>query len=188
MIVVVDYGGQYVHRIWRSLKYLDVESEIVGSGTPWSAISSKNPDAFVLSGGPHSIHKDKVSGVYRNVIESGKPVLGICLGHQLIAHHFGGTIKEGEIGEYAEVEIEVIEEDDLFSGVPRKLRVWESHRDEVSKVPKELEVLAKSAICQVEAIKHKSRPVYGVQFHPEVEHTQEGPKILKNFIGACKKK
>jgi GMP synthase (glutamine-hydrolysing) len=182
MIVIVDYGGQYVHRIWRSLRYLDAESEIVPSETPWADITAKKPDAYVLSGGPHSIHKDEVSEVYRKVIDSRKPVLGICLGHQLIAHHFGGKIMEGRVGEYAEVEIEVVDEDELFAGIPKKFMAWESHRDEVSEIPEYLKVLAKSATCPIEALKHKSRPIYGVQFHPEVEHTQEGPNILKNFL------
>jgi len=182
MIVIVDYGGQYVHRIWRSLRYLGAPSVITPSNKSWFEISERDPKAFILSGGPHSIHKDEISEAYMKVIESGKPVLGICLGHQLIAHYFGGTIKEGDVGEYAEVEIEVTDEDELFKEVSSKLKVWESHRDEVSDVPSELKVLAKSEICPIEALKHETKPIYGVQFHPEVEHTQEGPKILKNFV------
>ena len=166
MIVIVDYGGQYVHRIWRSLKYLGVESETMPSSTRWDDVASRSPEAFILSGGPHSIHTDEVSDLYKRVLASGKPVLGICLGHQLIANYFGGEIREGAVGEYAEVEITILSEDDLFAGLPKKLRVWESHRDEVADVPTDLTVLAESDACPVEALKHESKPIYSVQFHP----------------------
>ncbi|MFH1722526.1 MAG: gamma-glutamyl-gamma-aminobutyrate hydrolase family protein, partial [Candidatus Altiarchaeota archaeon] len=116
------------------------------------------------------------------------PILGICLGHQLIAHHFKGTVGRGESGEYAEVEIEILDPDTLFKGLPRHIKVWESHRDEVAKAPPDFTVLAKSEVCPVEAMRHKTKKIFGVQFHPEVEHTPQGSIILKNFIDLCEKK
>jgi len=186
MILVVDYGGQYVHRIWRTLKYLGAASEIAPKTESAESLLAKSPEAFILSGGPASVSGGTDFGPSQAILDSGVPVLGICFGHQLIAHLFGGEVKEGEVGEYAEVEIEVLEENDLFKGLPKTLKVWASHRDEVASVPEELTILAKSSTCPAEALKHKTKPVYGVQFHPEVEHTPEGPKILKNFLEVSK--
>ncbi|MCX6695093.1 MAG: GMP synthase subunit A [Candidatus Altiarchaeota archaeon] len=186
MIAIVDYKGQYVHRIWRSLREIGVESKIVPYSTPLREVKDMNPEAIVLSGGPYSVYDDEgILGDFRGFIDSGLPVLGICLGHQIIGRAFGGEVKRGESGEYAAVEIEVLEEDDLFKGVGKNLVVWESHRDEVSKLPEDFILLAKSDVCAVEAMKHKAKRIYGVQFHPEVHHTPQGFDILKNFVSVC---
>jgi GMP synthase (glutamine-hydrolysing) len=113
--------------------------------------------------------------------------LGICLGHQIIGRAFGGEVARGESGEYAAVEIDILEPDDLFKGLGRKLTVWESHRDEVSRLPEDFILLAKSEVCAVEAMKHKSKSIYGVQFHPEVHHTPDGFDILRNFVNVITK-
>ena len=188
MIVIVDYKGQYVHRIWRSLRELGEESKIVPYTTPLKEVLALKPNAIILSGGPYSVYEDEsILGDFKGFIDCGLPVLGICLGHQIIGKAFGGEVRKGESGEYAAVEIEVVEPNDLFDGLPRKLSVWESHRDEVSRMPGDFTLLAKSEVCGVEAMKHKSKDIYGVQFHPEVHHTPDGFKILKNFVGVCKK-
>lgn len=189
MIVIVDYRGQYVHRIWRSLRELGVECRIVPYAIRVGDVLGLKPDGIILSGGPYSVYEDEnILGDFRSFIDCGLPVLGICLGHQIIAKAFGGEVRRGESGEYAAVEIEVVEEDDLFKGLPRKLTVWESHRDEVSKLPGDFVLLASSEVCGVEAMKHKKKSVYGVQFHPEVHHTPNGFEILRNFVNVCKKK
>lgn len=186
MILIVDYGGQYVHRIWRSLSYLNVESEVIPFEMPLDEVRGKKPSGLILSGGPYSVYEDGGKlGDYGSLIELGCPVLGICLGHQIIAHYFGGKVGRGASGEYAEVEITVLDEDELFRGLGNRLLVWESHRDEVSEMPKDFVCLARSDVCGFEAIKHKSRSVYGVQFHPEVHHTPMGQAILRNFVGVC---
>lgn len=186
MIVIVDYHGQYVHRIWRSLDYLGVESKIVSNTTSASEISKMNPEGIILSGGPYSVYSDEDRlGDYFRILELDLPILGICLGHQIIAKKFGGVVKQGVSGEYAEVEITVKEENDLFKGLGDKLTVWESHRDEVVSIPNELTCLASSRVCEIEALKHTERRIYGVQFHPEVYHTPKGSEILKNFVGVC---
>jgi len=187
MFLVVNNRGQYVHRIWRSLTYLGVEAKIVPNTIPIEELSGMRPEGVVLSGGPHSVYRERDSlGVCEDALEADFPVLGICLGHQVMALHFGGEVSEGKTAEYAKVDLTVIEEDDLFRGLPRRISVWESHKDEVVRPPEDFIVLAASDICKVEAMKHRKKPIYGVQFHPEVEHTPQGMDILKNFIGVCK--
>ncbi|MFH1403212.1 MAG: GMP synthase subunit A [Candidatus Altiarchaeota archaeon] len=186
MIIVVDYGGQYVHRIWRSLKYLGVESKVVGRDTPIEEMMSMNPEGFIMSGGPSSVYEDSDKlGDYKGILDSGLPVLGICLGHQIMAHALGGVVRKGESGEYAAVDIRVLEEDDLFKGLESTLTVWESHRDEVVELPPGFVCLAESDICSIEAMKHESKRLYAVQFHPEVNHTPHGAEILKNYMRVC---
>ena len=145
------------------------------------------PEGVVLSGGPYSVYRERESlGVCEDALEADFPVLGICLGHQVMALHFGGEGSEGKTAEYAKVDLTVIEEDDLFRDFPRRISVWESHKDEVVRAPEDFIVLAASDICKIEAMKHKKKPIYGVQFHPEVEHTPQGMDILKNFVGVCR--
>lgn len=187
--MIVNYGGQYVHRIWRSLRYLGVESEMVSPEITVGEIHTMKPEGIILSGGAYSVYLEEDQeklGNYREILELDYPILGICLGHQLIAHYFGGLVEQGSSGEYAAVELTVKNEDDLFKGLPEKLTVWESHRDEVVELPPEFRLLASSEICENEAIKHNSRKIYGVQFHPEVHHTPEGSRILENYIRVCK--
>jgi len=186
MIVIVDYKGQYVHRIWRSLRELGVESVIVPYSAPLGEVLAGKPSGVILSGGPYSVYDDEgVLGDFRGFLDCGLPVLGICLGHQIIARAFGGEVRRGDSCEYAEVEVEGLEEDDVFRGLGGRLVVWESHRDEVSRLPSGFVLLARSEVCAVEAMRHKSRMVYGVQFHPEVHHTPQGFDILRNFVGIC---
>jgi len=186
MILIIDNQGQYVHRIWRTLKYLGVESEIIPNKSLISEIKNKKPDGIILSGGPYSVYSngDKVGNCYK-ILELDIPVLGICLGHQIIANHFNGKVQKGKSGEFAEVEIIVKDEDDIFKNLGNKLTVWESHNDEVVEISSDLKCLASSSTCEYEAIKHKTKNIYGVQFHPEVHHTVNGPEIFKNFLSVC---
>jgi len=187
MILILDNHGQYVHRILRSLRYLSCDAEIISNSVTLTNIKKKNPTGIILSGGPYSVYDDekKLKLNYEILGSMNVPVLGICLGHQLIAKHFGGEVRKGRSGEYAAVEIKISEKNEIFAGLEEKLVVWESHRDEVSKISKELKGLAESDICKYEAIRHKTKPVYGVQFHPEVNHTPKGLDILRNFIKIC---
>lgn len=188
MFLILNNGGQYVHRIWRSLKYLGEESEIIPNDTPVKEILARNLVGLILSGGPCSVYGGVGKlGSSMDVLESGIPVLGICLGHQIIAQKMGGKVQKGESAEYAQVEVRILERDDLFQGLSEKIQVWESHKDEVSEIPEEFIALAESDICRFEAVKHNKLPIYGVQFHPEVEHTPDGPLILKNYVNACSK-
>lgn len=192
MILIINNHGQYVHRIWRSLNYLGAESGMIPNTTDISKILEKNPAGIILSGGPYSVYEDSdklgnCNEILKFSRDSDIPVLGICLGHQIITHFFGGIVSRGEKAEYAQMEITVEKENDLFRNLDKNLTAWTSHKDEVTKLPGEFEGLASSDICRYEAMKHRKKAIYGVQFHPEVEHTPKGGEILKNFLGVCEK-
>ncbi|MBN2517520.1 MAG: GMP synthase subunit A [Candidatus Altiarchaeota archaeon] len=184
-IVIINNGGQYVHRIWRSLRELEVGSEIVPNTASVDEVMSKNPKGIILSGGPWSVYKDNLGNI-EDFIRIDLPILGICLGHQVIAQYFGGKVESGLRGEYGFGEIMVDEEDEILKGMPKKFQAWISHRDEVTILPKGFRALAHSGICNYEAMRHEKKPIFGVQFHPEVFHTQNGKLILKNFVDTAK--
>lgn len=184
-IYVVDNGGQWTHREWRVLKYLRVETEIIPNTTPFEEIDS---DGLVLSGGAPRVGTEAIKlGRTSEYLEKAEfPILGICVAHQFMAIHFGGESGSAEIPEYGKTEIIVDEPNELFKGLPDRFIAWESHNDEIKKLPGEFIRLAYSENCQFQAMRHKKRLIFGVQFHPEVEHTEYGYEIFKNFIELCK--
>lgn len=177
-IIIIDNGGQFTHLEGRAMKEIGVDYEIIDNETPTDIVWGENPDGIILSGGP-SIEKSGNSSKYL----SGKvPVLGICLGHQIIANHFGGKVEPGEYGGFADIDVEILEQKEIFEGLDNTLSVWASHKDQVTKLPDDFLTTAKSNICKIEAMKHSSLPIYGVQWHPEVSHTESGLDIFKNFL------
>ncbi len=187
-IYVIDNGGQWTHREWRVLKYLGVKTHIVPNTTPYDEIESAGIDGLVLSGGSPRIGLKDQLGRCGEYLEKGNfPILGICAGHQFIARYFGGEVKPALVPEFGKIELIVDGEHPLFDGVPDRSTAWASHNDEITRVPKNFEVLAHSEGCEVEAIAHKDKPIFGLQFHPEVEHTEFGVRIFKNFVKICKK-
>ena len=184
-INVVDNGGQWTHREWRVLRYLDVDTEIISNDTP---LDELDVDGLVLSGGAARIgwEAPKLGNTGEYLDEADFPILGICVGHQYIALHFGGTAGPAKTAEYGTMDLVVDEADELFADLPGEFRVWVSHNDEVKTMPDDFQVLAHSTSCAVQAFKSLSRPLYGVQFHPEVEHTEHGEAIFKNFLSICK--
>ena len=181
-ILVINNHGQYNHRIFRSLHYLKIPSEIVPNTTSIEDIKKKEPLGLILGGGP-SIDRSGNSMSY--VEELDCPILGICLGHQIIAKAFGGEIGAAGIESYAKIKINILDENDILKGFGENADVWASHKDEVIKPPENFKVLASSSICGVEAMKHNTKPIYGIQFHPEVHHTENGGKIFENFYEVC---
>jgi len=181
-ILVINNHGQYNHRIFRSLQYLKIPSEIVPNTTSIKDIKKKEPLGLILGGGP-SIDRSGNSMSY--VEELDRPILGICLGHQIIAKAFGGEIGAAGIESYAKIKINILDENDILKGFGENVDVWASHKDEVIKPPENFKVLASSSICGVEAMKHNTKPIYGIQFHPEVHHTENGGKIFENFYEVC---
>jgi len=184
-ILVVDLGSQWTHRILRTLRYLDVDSEIISCKTPLSSIDA---DGLVLSGGAIRLGLGERGGLEEvsNYLDKfGKPIIGICAGHQFIGMHFGGKAQPSKKPEYGKVELLIDEEDDLFRGLPREFIVWASHNDEIANVP-HFKILAHSKDCSNEAMKHEKKPIYGCIFHPEVEHTEHGEEIYANFVRMCK--
>ncbi len=184
-ILIVDNGGQYVHRIWRSLREIGMDSKMVKPVRVHEKLVSEKPAGIILSGGPTSVYDDDL-GLSRELLERDLPVLGICWGHQFIAHAMGGRVKYGDRGEYGYSMIVVDDEDIILRGMPKSFQAWVSHRDEVVELPPGFVALAHSETCRIEAMRHKNRPIFGVQFHPEVFHTHGGKTILKNFVEVCK--
>jgi GMP synthase (glutamine-hydrolysing) len=184
-IPVVDNGGQWTHREYRVLRDLGAESTIV----PNTALIGPDADGVVLSGGALSMEgSDAPLGRVGEWIDTiSVPVLGICVGHQFLARHFGGTVERSS-PEFGRVALEVDTTDDpLFRTLPPHLTVWASHNDQVARLPPGWKPLAHSESCRFEAIAHPSRPIRGVQFHPEVEHTEGGRQILQNFLDLCRR-
>jgi len=180
-IYVVDNGGQWTHREWRVLRYLNVETKIIPNTTK---IEDIDADALVLSGGAPRIgwESQKLGECGSYVDNLHVPILAICVGHQFLAMHFGGEVGPSKVPEFGKTEIKIVKDSRLFEGLPKKLMVWESHNDEIKKLPGEFSNLASSENCKIQAIEHKKRPIFGLQFHPEVKHTLSGQKILRNFV------
>lgn len=186
-IDVVDNGGQWTHREWRVLRYLEIETNIIPNTTPFDEIDVAG---LVLSGGAPRIGTEaiKLGNTAEYLDKADFPILGICVGCQFIAIHFGGVADAAEVPEYGSVEITVDEPDDLLAGVRSPFKAWESHNDEIIKLGDDFINLAHSENCKVQAFKYLKKPFYGVQFHPEVEHTEFGYDIFKNFLKVCKEK
>ncbi len=182
-IIVINNYGQFCHLIHRAVRDLEQEVELLKNTSPIDEILSKEPDGIILSGGPTLERAGNCTAYVKKI---DLPVLGICLGHQVMAKAYGGKVKTGATGGYAAVEIEILEEDDILKGMGKRMKVWASHADEVSSLPPEFTRLARSGICEVEAMKHKTKPLFGVQFHPEVSHTERGNDIFKNFFEVCR--
>ncbi len=182
-ILVINNYGQFCHLIHRAVRDLDQEVELMKNTSTIEEIMSKEPDGIILSGGP-TLERAGNCSLY--VKELDLPILGICLGHQVMAQAYGGEVKTGAAGGYAAVEIEVIEENDILKGIGPRTKVWASHADEVCSLPPDFIKLARSRICEIEAMKHKTKPLYGVQWHPEVSHTERGNDLLKNFFEVCR--
>jgi GMP synthase (glutamine-hydrolysing) len=185
-VPVIDNGGQWTHREWRVLRDLGADSRIVPNTL---ALEQLDADGIVLSGGALSLEGSAAPlGAVDGWIERTEvPVLAICVGHQFLARHFGGRVAHGS-PEFGSVELTVDRPADrLFAGLPARLRVWASHNDQVVQPPAGWTVLAHSAACPVEAMASPSRPIWGVQFHPEVEHTEGGREIFRHFLEACRR-
>lgn len=186
-IYVIDNGGQWTHREWRTLRDLEVETSIVPNTTPLKELQKENIHGLVLSGGAPRIGLDGTLGNCAEYLDKAEvPILGICAGHQFMARHFGGKVQPSELPEFGQVELTLcVDDDPFFAKVPKKSIVWESHNDEVTILPKDFTKLGKSENCKIQAMRHKKKLLYGLQFHPEVEHTQFGEQIFKNFIQLC---
>jgi GMP synthase (glutamine-hydrolysing) len=185
-VYVVDNGGQWTHRIWRVLREIGCETKIIPNTT---LVKEIDAEGLVLSGGAPRIawESPKLGNCTDYLNDFHGPILGICVGLQLMASHFGGKAGPSGVPEFGLARLRVLEEDDLFKGLPREFLVWESHNDEVKEAPGFL-VLAVSDNCGVQAVKHLRKPFYGVQFHPEVNNTEHGEDILRNFVDVIRKR
>ena len=184
-ILVINNKGQYNHRIQRTLQYLKIPSQLVSNTLSIEEIQEKNPIGLILGGGP-SI--DGAGNSEEYIKHFDIPILGICLGHQLIAKTYGGEVTTADTESYAQVKININNDETLFKGLAPEMDVWSSHKDEVKTIPDEFEILASSNLCDVESFKHKDKDVYGIQFHPEVHHTPKGTTIFENFYKICQER
>lgn len=184
-VFVVNNYGQFCHLIHRALRELDVSTEVVKNTLSIDEILKREPDGLILSGGPTL---DRAGNCSQYVKKLDLPILGICLGHQLMAVAYGGSVRTGRYGGFAEVEVEVLIENDILRGMAPKTVTWASHSDEVEIMPPDFIRLARSNVCEVEAMKHKNKSLYGVQWHPEVSHTRQGKLLLQNFLRICEER
>lgn len=182
MILILDFGSQYSQLIARKIRSLHVYAEILPFFTPLDIIRKKAPKGIILSGGPASVLEPKAPGISKKIFELDIPIFGICYGMQLMTCLLEGKITRGDTREYGRSEIRIQSDSALFKGVPKDNAVWMSHGDSVGRVPAGFKILATSRDCPVTAMGHEKKPFYGVQFHPEVHHTQNGVRIFKNFV------
>jgi GMP synthase (glutamine-hydrolysing) len=187
-IPVVYVKGQYNHLIVRNLKELGVESKLLPPSLSLEQLESMKPDALVMGGGPQSVRSpDHLTGeladAARLIRQVKLPMLCICVTHQLLATAFGGVTEAARKPEFGPVEISVLDDGRILEGLGPSFTAWESHNDEVVRKPDDFQVIAKSSNCSVEAMRHKRRDIFGVQFHPEVSHTTKGVDLFKNFLG-----
>jgi GMP synthase (glutamine-hydrolysing) len=181
-IVVVDFGAQYAQLIARRVRDNHVYSILVGPNVTPQELRNHNAVGLIFSGGPESVYDTGAPTCDPKLLEMGLPVLGICYGMQLGCRMLGSDVVPGTCREFGRTEVEVVEPDVLLAHVPQHATVWMSHGDIVTGLSKEFVPLAKSANCPFAAVKHRSRPFFGVQFHPEVSHTPIGNRILRNFV------
>src|SRR5918997_5021024 len=186
LILVLDFGGQYAQLIARRVREARVYSELIPYETPIQEIKRRNPEGIILSGGPCSVYEEGAPRVEPELFDLDVPILGICYGMQLMALVLGGEVGAVQIREYGRSDLIVKSHDGLFAGPPDLQKAWTSHGDAVFSPPAGFEVTAETPSVPIIAFEERDRGRYGVQFHPEVRHTEYGLEILKNFLfGAC---
>ncbi|MFC3193506.1 glutamine-hydrolyzing GMP synthase [Marinicella sediminis] len=182
-ILILDFGSQYTQLIARRVRELDVYCEIYAWDADAQDVKAFDPQGIILSGGPESVHMDNAPTLNEVVLEMEIPVLGICYGMQLLNDHFGGDVEGSEEKEFGYAKVHVTGESELFAGVSHKeLDVWMSHGDKVKSLASVFNSIAHTSSTPYAACQHQSLPVFGVQFHPEVEHTADGRAILSQFV------
>lgn len=182
LVLVIDFGGQYNQLIARRVRECGVYCEIVPYTYTLEKIKAKNPKAIIFSGGPNSVYAENTPKVDAGVFEMGIPVLGICYGHQFMAQTLGGRVDSADVREYGKTPVTLDNTVALFHGLEAKNISWMSHTDYVADVPEGFTMIACTQECPVAAMMNAERQLYGVQFHPEVEHTPFGKKMIANFL------
>lgn len=186
MIVLIDFGGQTAHLISRRIREFGIECLMVNPDEALNTASKKEPKGIILSGGPGDVFAQDGTKVDPKIFDLKIPVLGICYGHQLMGYLLkGGEVKAGVKKEFGPAVLNIIKSSELFEGIPDSSTVWLSHGDEVSKLPDGFIENAKTTTHRNAAMSDESRKFYGIQFHPEVVHTEYGTQILENFLKIC---
>lgn len=185
-VLVLDFGGQYCHLIGRRVRENNVYSEIVSHDISPREIEDwqkeVNVKGIIFSGGPQSVFEPDAPKTDAEILNLNLPILGLCYGHQLIAHIAGGLVKPAAKKEFGIASATIDTPVGVLKGLGKREKVWMSHGDTVYNLPKEYEILARTENCPVAAFRHRSRPIYGLQWHPEVVHTENGDRMLRNFL------
>ncbi|WP_026507773.1 glutamine-hydrolyzing GMP synthase [Butyrivibrio sp. MC2013] len=186
-VLVLDFGGQYKQLIARRVRECNVYCEIIPYTTPLDEIKARNPKGIILTGGPASVYAEDSPTYSADLFECGIPVLGICYGSQLMAYRCGGEVKTAPVSEYGHTKVAIQALDSkLFTSVETDsdgvTSCWMSHTDYIAKAPAGFEITASTGNCPVAAMENADRKLYAVQFHPEVLHTPEGTKMIRNFV------
>jgi len=181
-VLVVDFGAQYAQLIARRVREAHVYSEIVSRSMPIEEMVAKRPKAIIFSGGPASVHVEGAPQIDPAVYNTNVPILGICYGAQLIAQQLGGVVGKTGGGEYGRTDLAVTHRSVLFHEQPAEQTVWMSHGDAITAAPEGFVVTAETPGAPVAALEHRERAIYGVQFHPEVVHSERGQEMLEHFL------
>ena len=182
MILVLDFGSQYTQLIARRIREQHVYSEIKPFDVAIEEIKRLQPSGIILSGGPASVYQKNAPLVSRKLFDLNIPILGICYGLQLVCHLLGGKVARANEREYGQAELNILKVDPILDKINDQTKVWMSHGDRVEQIPEQFEALGETANSPYCIIKHFQKPIYGLQFHPEVAHTEQGKQILRNFI------
>ena len=182
MIIVLDFGGQYNQLIARRVRECNVYCEVHPCTMDLDKIKEMAPKGIIFTGGPNSVYKEDSPTCPKEIYDLGIPILGICYGSQLMAHQLRGRVETAPVSEYGKTEVEVDNSSLLFGDVSPKTICWMSHTDYIAEAPEGFRVTAHTPVCPVAAMERPDKNWYAVQFHPEVMHTQEGKKMLSNFV------
>ena len=182
LILVLDFGGQYNQLIARRVRECNVYCEVHPYNMSLDKIKEMNPKGIIFTGGPNSVYGEDSPLCDKAIFELGIPVLGICYGSQLMSHILGGKVATAPVSEYGKTEVDVDVNSKIFKGVSEKTICWMSHTDYIEKAPEGFTITAHTPVCPVAAMECEAKNLYAVQFHPEVMHTQEGMKMLSNFV------
>lgn len=181
-IAILDFGSQYSQLIARRVRENHVYSELLAPDTPAHSLRKMGVRGIILSGGPGSVYEAGAPRCEPAIFELGVPVLGICYGMQIACQILGGEVRAAQAREYGRVRLNITRPEGVLAHLPQEISAWMSHADVVMRVSDSFESIAATDSCPIAAVRHRERPVYGVQFHPEVTHTPQGSQIIRNFL------
>ncbi|HMP16996.1 MAG TPA: glutamine-hydrolyzing GMP synthase, partial [Gemmatales bacterium] len=182
-VLIFDFGSQYVQLIARRVRELNVFAQIVRADLPASRVRELNPKGIIFSGSPSSVYDQGAPRCDPQLFDLGIPILGLCYGMQLSCYLLGGKVNPGKAREFGRAHLHILHANHpLLQGMPDQSTVWMSHGDQVSDTGADFRVLASTHTCPIAAVEHRNKPIYGLQFHPEVSHTPLGSVVLKNFL------
>lgn len=181
MILVIDFGGQYNQLIARRVRDLNVYCEVIPYTKALEEIKAKSPEGVIFTGGPNSVYAEDAPKIEKEVFEMGIPILGLCYGMQLMAHSLGGEVKESSQREFGKTEFK-LEENEIFKDIPKESIVWMSHVDKVVKLPEGFKIIGSTDNTEIAAMTDEKRKLFALQFHPEVNHSEYGIKMIENFL------